>query len=398
MVQSERELPVKTYDVIVIGLGAMGSSAAYQLAKRGQRVLGLEQYYPAHAKGSSHGTTRMIRKSAFEHPDYVPLGQRSYELWEELEQLSGRRLVTNTGGLYIGSPEEHYIKGSIETARAYGIEHEVLSSDELRRRYPQIMVKDEQIAYSEPDMGVVTPGKCILAYQQLAQRSGADLHFGEKVLRWEADSDKDWVRVHTDEATYEAKRLVITIGAWASVLLEEMNMPLQIERHWIFWFEPEESALESLRVEKFPLVNVVADGGVAYTSWPAFGEEQVVKATFVDIDAEVCTPETMLLPSASQEEIASITRNVQQYVPSAAGPLVSMESCMYVNAPDEHFVISSHPHHSNVAVAAGMAGHGFKFTPVVGEILADLAIDGQTSYNIELFHPKRFDQATGTDR
>lgn len=378
------------YDVIVIGLGAMGSSAAYQLAKRGERVLGLEQFYPAHSRGSSHGTTRMIRKSAFEHPDYVPLGKRSYELWDELEQLTGRKLVTNTGGLYIGSPEEHYIKGSIDTARAFGVDHEVLDSAEVRRRYPQVMTRDGQIAYSEPDMGVVTPGKCILAYQQLAQKHGAELHFAETVLEWEADADRDHVRVRTDEGTYEARRLLITTGAWATRLLSELDLPLQIERHWIFWFEPQEGALEDLRVGKFPLVNVVADGGVAYTSWPAFGEEPLVKATFVDIDAEVCTPETMLLPEASAAEIAGIRRNVEKYVPSAAGRLVSMESCMYVNAPDEHFVISAHPDHANVAVAVGMAGHGFKFTPVVGEILADLAIDGETAYDITLFSPARF--------
>lgn len=390
MAPSARPATEGTYDVIVIGLGAMGSSAAFQLSERGQRVLGIEQFTPAHAKGSSHGSTRMIRQSSFEHPDYVPLGLRSYELWAELEQRTGRKIVTTTGGLYIGSPDEHYITGSIETARANGIEHEVLDSAETRRRYPQVMTREGQIAYSEPAMGVVTPGKCVLAFQQLAAQNGAELHFCERVLEWEADAENDRVRVRTDEGSYEARRLVITTGAWAGGLLAEMGLPLQIERHWIFWFEPKAGAIDELREGGFPLVNIVADDGVAYTSWPVFGEETLMKATFVDIDAEVCTPETMVIPEASAAEIAGITRNVEQYVPSAAGRLVSMESCMYVNAPDEHFTISAHPEHANVAVAAGMAGHGFKFTPVVGEILADLAIDGETDYDISLFDPARF--------
>lgn len=382
--------PHDHYDVIVIGLGIMGSAAAYQLSKRGQRVLGLEQFTPAHDKGSSHGTTRMLRKSSFEHPAYVPLGLRSYEIWEELEQATGRKLVTKTGGFYIAAPDEAYVQGSIDSARAYGIDHEVLDAPELQRRFPQVTARADQVAYYEPDMGVVKPEKCVLAQQQLAQRNGAEIHFGETVLGWEADGDRDRVHVRTDEGRYTARRLIISAGAWAPRLLSDMELPLEIERHWIFLFEPREGTLDDFHVGKFPLINVVADDGIAFTSWPVYGTEQVVKATFVHIDADPCTPETMTTQEVSPDELARIKRSLQQYVPNAAGRLVNTLSCMYTNAPDEHFVISTHPSHSNVVVAAGMAGHGFKFAPAIGEILADLAIDGETAYDIDLFSPSRF--------
>lgn len=378
------------YDVIVIGLGAMGSAAAYELSRRGQRVLGLEQFSPAHDKGSSHGSTRMIRKSSFEHATYVPLGLRAYESWSELEELSGRKLATIAGGLYVGAPDEMYVKNPIENARAHGIEHEVLDREELRRRYPQVTAREDHIAYYEPDLGVVAPSKCLLAFHDVARNNGADLHFEEPVVDWEADDSRDWVRVQTDEGVYEARRLVVTAGAWASRLLGNMDLPLEVERHWIFWFKPQEGGLEDLRAGKYPLVTVVDDEGVAFTSWPAFGSEELVKATFVHIDADLCTPETMATEPISPAELAHIKRSMEKYVPQGAGELVSMESCMYTNAPDEHFVISLHPAHSNVSLAAGMAGHGFKFTPVVGEILADLAIEGETSFDIELFNSARF--------
>lgn len=379
-----------SYDVIVIGLGAMGSAAAYELSRRGQRVLGLEQYFPGHDKGSSHGSTRLIRKSSFEHPTYVPLGLRAYEAYAELEKAAGRRLVTKAGGLYVGAPNESYVRQTIENAKLHNIEHAVLDREELSRRYPQVAARDDQIAYYESDIGVVAPGKCIIAQQQLAQQNGADLHFSEAVLSWEADDAHDWVRVHTEEGVYEAPRLVITPGAWAPRLLADMGVPIEIERHWIFWFKPLDGHLEELRVGNYPLVTVVDDEGVAFTSWPAFGNEDLVKATFVHIDADACTPETMTTEPISSKELAHIKRSMEKYVPGGAGELVDMQACMYTNAPDEHFVICKHPGHDNVSVAAAMAGHGFKFAPVVGEILADLTIDGKTDYDIELFNAARF--------
>lgn len=378
-----------SYDVIVIGLGAMGSAAAYQLSKRGQRVLGLEQFYPSHAKGSSHGTTRIIRRSAFEHPSYVPIGARSYEIWEELEQATGRTLVTNTGGFFIGSPEEEYVKGSIESARAHGIPHEVLDPEEIHRRYPQVRVRDDQIGYFEPSMGVVKPEGAIIAQQQLALRNGADLHFGETVLDWEADAENDRVTVRTEEGVYEARRLVITLGAWAERLFR-MNLPLEIERHWLFWFEPEEGSLEQFRSDVFPIVNVVADDGVAFSSWPAFGSDTVMKATFIEGHAERCTPETMTAAELSPAEIERMEYALRQYVPAGVGRLESSGSCMFTNSPDREFVLALHPDHENVAVAAGMSGHGFKFSAAVGEILAELAVEGETKYDIEAFRPDRF--------
>ncbi|MGO2132508.1 MAG: N-methyl-L-tryptophan oxidase [Halomonas sp.] len=379
-----------TYDVIVIGLGAMGSAAAYQLSKRGQRVLGIEQFYPAHDKGSSHGSTRIIRRSSFEHPSYVPIAARSYEIWEELEQATSRKLVTNTGGFFIGAPDENYVKGSIESARTHGIEHEVLNAEELNRRFPQITARADQVAYYEPAMGVVKPEASIIAQQQLAQQNGADLHFGETVLEWSADADRDWVQVRTDEATYEARRLVFTIGAWAPHLLGNMELPIEIERHWLFWYEPKDGSLNEFRSGTFPLVNVIADDGVAFSSWPVFGSDRVMKATFIEGSAKLCTPETMNSEEVSPQEIKRMEHALRQYVFKGAGRLVSTGACMFTNTPDRNFVLSLHPEYSNISVATAMSGHGFKYSAAVGEILAELAINGSTKYDIKIFDPLRF--------
>lgn len=390
MVNGSNDTTIGQFDVIVIGLGGMGSAAAYQLAKRGKRVLGLEQFQPAHANGSSHGSTRIIRQSAFEDPAYGPLGMRAYELWKELEEVSSRKIVTRTGGVFVGSPKNRTVAKTIESARQNHVDHEVFEGRELERRYPQLRVPSGQIAYFEPGMGVVSPEETILAHHEVAKANGAKLHFNEAVAEWSVNEENGNVRVVTDSAEYTAEKLVIASGAWAPRLLGDIGVEFEIERHWMFWFEPESDSLEEFRVGRFPLFNLETDDGTALSCWPAFGEETRLKATFIEGAAELCTPETMNEVEVSQGDVELMAETIKKYVPDAAGKFLEAGACMYTNAPDCHFVISTHPKHRNVALAAGMSGQGYKYAPVVGEILADLAIEGRTRHNIELFDPKRF--------
>jgi sarcosine oxidase len=225
-----------SYDVIVVGLGGMGSAAAYHLAARGQRVLGLERHTPAHDKGSSHGGSRITRQSYFEDPAYVPLLLRSYELWEQLARDSGEDVLALTGGLFLGRPDSVTVAGSLRAAREWDLPHEVLSSAEVSRRFPTFTPAEDEVALYEAKAGFVRPETTVAAHLALAARAGADLHFTEPVLSWE--STAGGVRVTTAEGTYEAGRLVIAPGAWAPQLLADLGVPITIERQVMYWFEP----------------------------------------------------------------------------------------------------------------------------------------------------------------
>ena len=225
-----------THDVIVIGLGGMGSAAAAHLAARGQRVLGLERFGPAHDRGSSHGGSRIIRQSYFEDPAYVPLLLRAYELWRELEADSGADLMTLTGGLYFGRPDSPTVAGSLRSSRQWDLPHELLDAAEIRRRFPTMTPADDEVGLYEADAGLVRPEATVAAHLALAGQRGADLRFDEPVLDWSTTADG--VRVTTAAGTYTAGRLVICPGAWAPELLADLGVPLTVERQVLYWFRP----------------------------------------------------------------------------------------------------------------------------------------------------------------
>ncbi|MDR7520359.1 MAG: N-methyl-L-tryptophan oxidase [Armatimonadota bacterium] len=224
------------YDVIVLGLGGMGSAAAYHLARRGRRVLGQDRFPPAHDRGSSHGRSRIIREAYFEHRAYVPLVQRAYHLWADLERATGRHLLLTTGGIMIGPPSGALIRGALESARLHRLQHQVLDATEVRRRFPVFVPSDDMVGVSEPRAGVLDPEACVLAHLEQAARAGADLHHEEPVLSWQAAADR--VEVRTPRARYEADRLVITAGPWAPVVLADLGLPLAVGRQVVVWFRP----------------------------------------------------------------------------------------------------------------------------------------------------------------
>ena len=371
------------YDVIVVGLGGMGSAAAYHLAARGQRVLGLERFTPAHALGSSHGGSRIIRQSYFEDPAYVPLLLRAYELWEKLARDSQREVHRLTGGLFIGPSDSRTVAGSLRASRQWDLPHELLDGPDVVARFPNFTPAPGDVALYEEKAGFARPEMTVQAHLDLAELAGAELHFGEPVLDWSETSGG--VRVSTERGSHTAGQLVICPGAWAPQLLAEFGIPITIERQVLYWLDPVGGPAP---FAEHPIFIDENDRGEQIYGFPAIdGPRGGVKVAFFR-RGTVCTPET-IDRTVHPRETAEMRGRVAELLPALDGPCVHSATCMYSNTPDEHFVIARHPDSANVTVACGFSGHGFKFVPVVGEILADLAIDGATSHPISLFDPRR---------
>jgi sarcosine oxidase len=374
-----------SHDVIVIGLGGMGSSAACHLAARGQRVLGLEQFTPAHDRGSSHGDSRITRQSYFEDPAYVPLLLRAHDLWERLAADSGRDLIRLCGGIYLGGPDSETFAGALRAAREWSLPHEVLDAAEVTRRFATLRPDAGMLALHEPRAGYVRPEQTVAAHLALATAAGADLHFSEPVTGWAAMPGGDGVRVHTGRGSYQASRLVICPGAWAPSLLAGLGVPFTVERQVMYWFAPESVAAFT----GHPVFFWEAGDGVQFYGFPAIdGPGGGVKAAFHHHGGTDCTPDT-IDRTVHGTEVSAIRRYLRPLMPSLPGDLLRAVTCMYTNSPDHHFVVGPHPEHPQVAVACGFSGHGFKFVPVIGEILADLVTGGTTAHPIGLFDPRR---------
>jgi sarcosine oxidase len=378
-------MAAERYDAIVIGLGGMGSATAFHLARRGRRVLGLEQYGLLHDRGSSHGLTRIIRLAYHEHPSYVPLLRRAYELWHELEQLSGERLLITTGSIEGGPEDGPLFQGALEAARIHDLPHEVLDVAELRRRFPAYGdFEPSTHVVLQPDGGFLLAERTLLAHINQAVRHGAELHFHEPVLDWEPTADGG-VRVARARATYEADRLVICAGPWAGRLVPRIASLAVPERQVLAWLQP--TRPELFAPDRFPVfVLDVEDGN--YYGFPEhdvpgfkFGRYHHLREPMDPDDPDRAT---------HPEDEAILRAFAARYFPGGAGPTILLKACIFTNSPDEHFVIDRLPDASQVSIAAGFSGHGYKFCSLVGEVMADLALDGATSHAIGLFSLSRF--------
>lgn len=377
------------YDVIILGLGAMGSAAAQHVAERRVKVLGIEQFTPPHDKGSSHGGTRMIRQAYWEGPDYIPLVLRAYELWGRLEQDAGAKVLTMTGGLILGPAASQLVKGGIAAADAHGIRYSVLSRSEIRERFPAITPLEDDVAVHEELAGFLLPEECIRAQLKMAAQNGADLHFNEKVVNWSAQSDR--IEVTTDRGTYEAEHLVIAAGPWANQALRHV-FPLRVTRQVMTWIDPR-GGVEPFLPSRFPvfLCESPEDGYLTYGFPAVDGPSGGVKAA-IHGSAVECTPET-IDRVIHELDGSEVIRRLRPRFPALDSEIVKAQTCMYTMTPDEHFIIGQHPQYPAVSIACGFSGHGFKFAAVVGEILADLATTGQTKHPIGIFPPTRFSAA-----
>jgi sarcosine oxidase len=373
------------YDVIVVGVGSMGSAAVHTLAARGLSVLGLENFGPAHDRGSAHGGSRIIRQSYFEGPAYVPLLQRAFEGWRELQEQSGRDLIRLCGGIYIGDPDNPVVTGSREAAVLHGLPYEVIDAAEIRARFPTMRPAAHAVGVYEPNAGYVRPEETVLAEVDLARRHGAVLHFDEPVTSWRITLGGG-VEVITATERYGAERLVLTPGAWASELLPGAA-PILVERQVFYWFEPDFTTgvpYESY-ADGHPVYIEETDGNGLLYGFPMIdGPGGGLKLAFYRQNVGFTTPQT-IDRTIHADEVDSIRRRAVQLFPHLTGPLVKAATCMYASAPDDHFVIGLLDGTPQVVVACGFSGHGFKFVPVVGEIVADLVQTGTTAHDIDLF-------------
>jgi sarcosine oxidase len=375
---------VRTYRTIVLGLGAMGSAAAVAIARRGVDVLGVEQFTPLHDRGSSHGDSRIVRMAYFEHPDYVPLLRRAYDGWARLEESCGRSLIRWTGALMVGRPESPVVAGTLASATRWELPHEVLDRAAMAERFPQFNLAAHEMGVHERNAGVVDPEAALGVLHVAARAAGAALQFESLVDGWDIGRDSVTVRVGGEEVA--AEHLVVAAGAWAAKLLGAA-VSLTPVRTVTYHFEPigERAAFAP---DRFPAFVWELDPGDALygladvgSGAPKVGFHHRHRPTDPDeVDREV-----------SPEEIAAMRAVLAERIPALRGRCLASAVCMYTMTPDEHFVIGHLPGSGGrVSVAAGFSGHGFKFVPVVGEILADLALEGGTDIPIGLFDPARF--------
>ena len=377
-----------TYDAIIVGLGGMGSAAAYQLSKRGANVLGLEQFGPAHDLGSSHGDSRVIRQAYFEHPDYVPLLLSAYRLWRELEAESGEELLTETGGLMMGPPDSEVVKGSLASAKLHGLDYQLLSEVEIATQYPAFSPPPDTVGLLEPRAGFLRPEKCVCAHLKQAKFYGADLHFNTPALHWLATSNG--VEVRTERQTYHANHLVITAGPWATQVASQFKLPLTVERQVQYWFDVPND-IELFAPDRFPVYILDMGKGTFLYGFPAIdGRGGGVKVAFYRELVSVTTTAGTVEREVKSDEIERMFSAASTLLPGLSPRCLRAKTCLYTMTPDQHFVIDRGLVHPQVTIAAGFSGHGFKFASVVGEILADLATEGKTEHPISLFSATRF--------
>ncbi len=361
---------MQTFDVIVLGVGGVGSAALYHLAKRGASVLGIEQFGLAHDRGSSHGQTRLIRQTYFEHPDYVPLVQRAFDGWTALEQLSGAELYRQVGLIQIGPSTGEVIRGVRASAAEHHLPIENLSAQEAMQRFPGLNVSEDWEAVYENRAGYLFVERCVEAHVAAAKACGATLHLDESVCDWSVTSGT--VRVETDRGEYQAKRLVIAAGAWSVPLLAELGVRLELRRKPLYWYQTRTDDYCADR--GFPgFLFDLAEG--CFYGFPQI-DEQGLKVAEHSGGRVITDPATIdrELDSADEARVAGF---VQRYLPAATTERTHHAVCMYTMSPDGHFILDLHPQHPEVAFVVGLSGHGFKFAGILGEELARVALDGK---------------------
>ena len=375
---------MRRYRTIVVGLGAMGSAAAAALAQRGVEVLGVERLTPAHDRGSSHGDSRIVRMAYFEHPDYVPLLRRAYDGWAALERACGRQLITWTGALMIGRAESTVVSGTLDSVRRWQLPHELLDVAAMADRFGQFRLRNDDVAVYERHAGVVDPEAAVRALHGQATANGAELRFETSIDGWRLR--RDGVTVVVGGQDVVADHVVIGAGAWAATMVES-TLPLTPVRTLTYHFVPDgdRSMFDPDHLPAF--VWELMPGDALYGA--ADVGRGAPKVGFHH--RRLPTDPDHLDREASPQEVAAMRAVLAERIPALAGGRVVTTACMYTMTPDEHFVIGHLPGTAGrISIAAGFSGHGFKFVPVVGEILADLAIDGGTDAPIALFDPTRF--------
>jgi sarcosine oxidase len=374
-----------TYDLIIIGGGAHGSAAAYHAAKRGAKVLLLEQFEFDHGRGSSHGASRIIRYS-YDHPVYVDLARYAYTGWTALEAEAGESLYRQVGGVDISRRGEPMFEGMVTSLTEMNIPFELLDAAEAMRRFPQFTLTDDMLMLYQADAGMLAASRCVLAHLRLAHQYGATLIDNTTVLS--LTPQPDHFLVQTDTVTYAAQKVTLTGGAWANNLLRQLDfeLPLRPVRCQENYFEPLDE--QAFSAENFPIFIAHFPETYGYMPYglPSFNGSGLKIALHGGSDFDPMTPDRTPDPAVIQ----TVRRFVEDMLPRANGLLISSRICLYTMTPDEHFVIDQHPDHPNLVIGAACSGHGFKFSNIIGDMLVDVALNGATRYDISLFSATRF--------
>ena len=371
------------FDAIILGMGGVGSAAAYHLARRGCKVLALDRFPGGHNRGSSHGDTRIVRQAYFEHSDYVPLLLAAYDLWAELEQCVGEKLFSQVGVLQLGPADGHVVRGVQQAAALHGLNVETLAAEEIRRRFPAFGVSDELCGVFEPLAGFVRVERAVLAHLMAAAMAGAELRAGVEVQQWRASGNG--VEIITNRGSFFADRLIVTAGAWAASLLNDLDLPLHVLRKHLYWYGPAHAACSE--EAGCPAFLYELPEGVFYgvpqcdSKGVKIGEHS---------GGEVVMEPLTDPRQADSQDMARVDAFRRRWLHGVGSHLRERSVCHYTMSPDGHFIVDRHPQHSQVVFAAGLSGHGFKFTPVLGDVLAELALEGTTGYPVGFLSLNRF--------
>jgi len=384
---------MNNFDVIVIGLGAMGSATVYQLAKRGVKVLGIDRFRPPHIYGSTHGETRITRLAIGEGTEYVPLVMRSRELWREIENESGYDLLTQCGGLIIAGQHSagihhnkpQFLKQTISAANQFDIEHEILSADEIRRRFPQFNLTGDEEGYYEPTAGYLSPEKCVQAQLELSQRHGAALKTNETVLSYEIESGNS-VTVKTDKGVYKCAKLIVSAGAWINQFVKGYEEQFKIYRQTLFWFEVERN-IERYKTQPIFIWMFGKESEDLFYGFPVIEGNQI-KVAREEFNAHVNVDNVKR--DVDETEVKTMYENfVKERLLGVKSNCVKASTCLYTQTPDSSFVIDYHPRYENMIIASPCSGHGFKHSSAIGEALAQMAIDGMSETDLSKFRLNR---------
>jgi monomeric sarcosine oxidase len=372
-----------TAEVIIIGLGAMGSASSYYLSKKGVKVLGFDTYHPPHNLGSSHGHTRVIREAYHEGTSYVPIVQRAYELWHEIQNSSAKKIIMEYGGLYLGK-DGNYLKDAKLSAEKYNIPITELNNKEILDRYKVLNPPGNFKGLLENRSGAVFPENSIEYFLENSKSNGSIHKFNERVLSWEKSSNS--YKVVTDKGDYFSEKLIFSSGSWIKNLLPLINIPVKTERQVLLWFEPKKDK------ELFLNRNLTNTGwdlenGLEFYTQPII-ENRGFKVA-MHHNGEFISPDNLLRES-NQDDIDTIRGFLEEYIPSANGELIDTRVCIYTNTPDFDFILDSHPEDDNIIICSPCSGHGFKFTPAIGEICSKMTLNQNIQYDLSEFSLDRF--------
>lgn len=375
---------METFDAIVLGLGAHGSAAVYHLSKNNIKVCGIDRFVPPHAFGSSHGQSRIIRQAYHESPMYVPLVMEAYELWNELENASSKKLLLKTGGLILGNEDSMVIKGARLSAETHNVPYEYLDNKEITKRFPALKPTEDTVAVVEQSAGILFPEECIKANLKLANDNGALLLFGEAVQS--INIKNNYVEVVTNKGIYETEKLIVSVGAWLNDLLPELKLPLNIKRQVLFWFKNDDKQMQQfIQPEHLPIFIWEHNSPHIFYGFPDLGNGIKIAPHH---EGQLIHPD-LLSKEVYEDEIQQMKNILDKYF-NVDAKFSSSDVCMYTNTPDEHFIIDYYPSNKNIIVASPCSGHGFKFSSAIGKMLSDMALEKQLSFDISPFSINRF--------